>query len=99
LLPAFTLQPLVENAVKHGVSPYRRVGTISIKAKKEANNLNLSITDDGFKMNGKPIAESNGLGLKLVRQQLENTYGDHAEITIVKNPTEGFSVRIKLPLG
>jgi sensor histidine kinase YesM len=99
LLPAFTLQPLVENAVKHGISPYRRVGTISIKAEKEANNLNLSVADDGFKMNGKPIAESNGLGLKLVRQQLENTYGDRAEIIIDKNATNGFSVRIKLPLG
>lgn len=102
LLPAFTLQPLVENAVKHGISPFKRIGTIFIKAQKEANSLKLSVDDDNkdsVEGKTKSPVQSNGLGLKLVRQQLENTYGDRAEMTINENTPKGFSAQIKLPLS
>lgn len=98
LIPAFTLQPLVENAVKHGISPYNRIGTVLIRAKKTNEILTLEISDDGLGKNQQNANESNGLGLKLVRQQLETSYQGKAEFSIKNEANNGFSVLIKIPL-
>lgn len=98
LLPAFTLQPLVENAVKHGISPRQNGGTITIKARKDADHLELKVSDNGGGALNENLTQSNGLGLKLVGEQLENTYGSQAELSIENVSGQGFAVKIKLPL-
>jgi two-component system LytT family sensor kinase len=98
LIPAFTLQPLVENAIKHGISPHKRVGTVLVKAEKTKDSLELEVSDDNPGKNKINGDESNGLGLKLVRRQLETRYQGKAEISFKTAAGNGFSVFIKIPL-
>lgn len=98
LIPAFTLQPLIENAIKHGISPYNRVGTVSISIRKTVENLELEVADDGFGKKEKIAPQSNGLGLKLVCQQLETSYLGQAEFSFKNGTNNGFTVSIKIPL-
>jgi two-component system LytT family sensor kinase len=68
-LPPLLWQPLLENAVKHGVAPFQQTGQITIRFNKTGNDLDLKITDTG---KGKGIKEtSNGFGLKLTRDRIQ----------------------------
>ena len=98
LIPAFTIQPLIENAIKHGISPYQRAGTVSIRIRKTPENLELEVADDGPGKKIKTNTKSNGLGLKLVRQQLETSYQGQAEFSVENGNNNGFTVSIKIPL-
>jgi two-component system LytT family sensor kinase len=97
LIPAFTLQPLIENAVKHGISPHNRTGTIRVKAKKNEAGLKLEVSDDGPAKAARNASESNGLGLSLVRQQLETSYRGKAKFSAENKADDGFSVVIEIP--
>src|SRR5262249_30258396 len=68
LVPAFSLQPLVENALRHGIGPLESGGTLQIEARREQGRLRIRITDDGLGANGQPIRE--GIGLKNTRSRL-----------------------------
>lgn len=96
-VPSMLLQPLIENAVKHGISPKVGGGTIEVEGVMDDNdNLNITISDDGrgFKENGK----SRGLGLINVRERLNVAYGTSAWMDIESRPGEGTRVRISLPV-
>ena len=67
-LPALLLQPLVENAIKHGVAPLYNKGRIRVQFRKERRNLVASISDNGGGFN--PAKHSDGFGLKLTAQRL-----------------------------
>ena len=98
-VPSFLLQPLVENAIKHGVAPTSRQVTISIRvARRDAATLRIEVVDDG----GGPVAVPTtapgfGIGLANVEQRLRSLYGDAAAIT-TERLAPGFAVRIDLPL-
>jgi hypothetical protein len=97
LIPSFTLQPLVENAIRHGIAPRARGGTVRIAAHLEADRLVLEVSDDGAGAVSESLAGAAGLGLRAVRQRLEARYGSSSTFTVLTAPDQGFSVRITLP--
>lgn len=96
---AFTLQPLVENAIRHGIAPRPGGGTIRIAAKFAGDRLELEIGDDGAGAEPATVALGQGLGLQVVRQRLAARYGDAATLDIVTARQNGFLVRIALPIA
>ena len=95
LVPFFVLQPLVENALHHGVGSRAGAGTIHIGAAREANRLWLSVTDDGPKT--EPGEPGRGLGLANTRARLQELYGAAATLEYGPRPEGGFRVRVGIP--
>lgn len=100
LVPAMILQPLVENAIKHGLEPTEHGGTISIRAKKLNQQLHLYVQDDGCGTTPSLVQEhgSDGYGLQHVRERLLHMYGDKAIFDIVNPPSGGYIAHIQLPI-
>jgi two-component system LytT family sensor kinase len=96
-VPAFVLQPLVENAVKHGIAPLTAGGTIEIDARRRDGTLTLRVRDNGAGAAPERITRAGGLGLQGVRRQLEEQYAGRAQLHIDTKPGSGFTVTITLP--
>jgi two-component system LytT family sensor kinase len=92
-VPEFLLQPLVENAVRHGVA--RRVGAtqLRLEARREGDDLLLSVVDDG----PGPAEGGVGVGLGTSRERLATLYGDRARLELVRAPEGGARVTVRLP--
>ena len=97
-VPAFLLQPIVENALRHGLSPHARPGRIEIGARRDGANLRLWVRDDG---SGLPAAfdlqRDAGTGLRNISARLERIYGPHAQLTLRTNETGGTTAEVVLP--
>ncbi len=93
-VPSLMLQPLVENAVRHGISRRMRPGTIKITSRKEGERLSVAIEDDGPGLSGK--VNSNGVGLQNIRQRLRRLYPEPV-FELSSSPSGGFKVRIEIP--
>jgi signal transduction histidine kinase len=100
-LPPAILQPLVENAIKHGIEPALDGGTLAIAARDEGGRLVLEVADTGvgFGAAAAPIGGSTGLGLANLRARLAALYGDEARVTIAENAPRGVRVAVSLPAG
>lgn len=96
-LPAFSLQPIVENAIKHGTSQLIGKGKVIIKAYQQAQTLILEVIDNAgnYRENRKDI---NGLGLNLVDKRINIRYGEKYGITIDCIPDSCTKVRLTIPL-
>ncbi len=94
-VPAITLQPLVENAVRHGISPKIGGGTIWIKASLDGETLSITIGDDGVGFSG---VTGTGIGISNVRERLKVAYGLQGIFTIDSAPGKGTTVGIELPV-
>ena len=97
LVLAFSLQPLVENAIRHGIAPRAGEGTLRISAALTGEQLVMEVADDGSGADGARVAEASGVGLSAVRQRLETRWGRQARMDIVTAPRNGFLVRITVP--
>ncbi|HET9355481.1 MAG TPA: histidine kinase [Sphingomicrobium sp.] len=97
-LPALILQPLVENAIKYGVSRSKGQVTVKVAARKTADGkLALTVTDSG----GKPLGDGDhgtGVGLRNVRQRLEARYGASATSRFGPRDNGGYEAELVLPL-
>jgi len=95
-VPEFILQPLVENAVRHGVSKLGEQGVIEIAAKTSVNHLELSVHDNGpgYFPNGKI-----GVGLANTRARLATLFGSAASLEVGDREDGGTVARVLLPLG
>jgi len=95
-VPEFVLQPLVENALRHGLA--RRVGEtlLTIAARREGNELVLSVTDEGAAPEG-PAVEGTGVGLANTRERLATLYGDRGRLTLAPTVSGGTAATIRLP--
>ncbi|MDX1942274.1 MAG: histidine kinase [Saprospiraceae bacterium] len=97
-IPAFILQPIVENAIKHGIEPFARQGHIWIKAYESDQKLYLEVQDDGPGLKEAESHENgNGIGLKNSKERLRQMYGDVASMKLM-NTNPGCKVQISLPL-
>lgn len=98
-VPAWVLQPLVENALKHGVAPKPGPATVRVRASREGDALVLSVTDDGIGLNGtRRGVPSTGVGMANTRARLEALYGDDASLTLAPGPDDlGAEARLILP--
>ena len=105
-LPALLLQPLVENAIKHGISPSLRGGELRIVARIDATpgdeRLCLEVRDTGVGVDHNPESASEesagGLGLCNVRRRMKGIYGERARLDFSSRPGEGTAVTLWLPL-
>lgn len=95
-LPAFTLQPIVENAIKHGTSQHLGVGEITLRASREDRWLLLDIEDNAGLYS--PKAASGGLGMTLVDKRLHAGFGDGCGITVTCEPEQFTRITLRLPL-
>jgi sensor histidine kinase YesM len=97
VLPSLTLQPLVENAIKYGIAPRVRGGTLEIVARFDDEALVLEVRDDGAGASSDILDSAAGVGLRAVRQRLETRYPRRADFAVTTAPGEGFVVRVTLP--
>jgi two-component system LytT family sensor kinase len=96
-VPGLILQPLVENAVKYGVSRTRHPVTLRIRAQEHQGKLRLVVEDDGDPMDDGPI-EGTGVGLRNVRDRLAARYGAEGQSLWGRRPEGGFMVTLDMPL-
>ncbi len=95
LVPRFILQPLVENAIRHGVAATRGDIEIEIEAAVGGARLEISVRDTGP---GPPESASEGIGLRNTRSRLATLYGDDAELEMSRREEGGTEIRLALPL-
>ena len=95
-VPSLVVLPLVENAIRHGLSPKVGPGCLTIRVWSEGPWLFLLVEDDGL---GTTLPLPPGLGVGNTRQRLEALYGDRAALHIESAPLRGFRATIQIPLG
>lgn len=96
-VPNFLLQPLVENAVRHGIAPHARPGRLSIASARDGDRLCLHIVDSGNGVAPHRLTLLNqGVGLANTRARLEHLYRDHHAL-VFANVDGGFRVTVSIP--
>ena len=99
LVPSMILQPLVENAVKHGFSSKLDGGSIYLRSRVADERLVIEVEDDGVGMPAQGTrAAGTGIGMLNVTERLQVVYGDAAEINVESQPNRGTLVRMVLPV-
>jgi signal transduction histidine kinase len=98
LLPELILQPLVENAVKHGISHKVGGGRVRIEAAFDNGDLRLMVADTGAGVRNSAAIFDSGVGLKNVRDRLLRLYGPEYGPVIESGPERGTTVTLRIPL-
>ena len=96
-VPGFLLQPLVENAVEHGLVGKSEAGRILLRAELRDGSLHLTVEDDGVGLPPSWNGNGRGFGLKNVTERLRALYGSEAKLDIANGAEAGVSVTVSLP--
>jgi len=97
-VPNLLLQPLVENAIRHGISPHARDGVVEISARREGGTLCVEVRDNGGGLvEGGPEPSTRGVGISTTRARLEQLYGSGHQFEIRNGPEGGAWVKVVLP--
>jgi two-component system LytT family sensor kinase len=94
-IPAFTLQPIVENAIKHGISKMIGQGLVRVSASRTAGTLSIEIEDNAGAFT--ESAETNGLGMNIVDKRIKNRCGSQYGLEVSCVPQERTRVAVSLP--
>jgi hypothetical protein len=98
-VPTFILQPLVENAIRHGIERTSSKGSITLTILQHPDQLHISIRDTGPGLDNKPSQSGRtGIGLTNTRQRLDRLYGERATLTLFNPQEGGCMVTIELPV-
>jgi two-component system, LytTR family, sensor kinase len=97
LVPHLVLQPLVENAVRHGISPLEAGGSIAVDAVRRNGTLHITVRDDGIGVSAVPARAHSGIGLRSVRARLVHLYGDDHRFDLLPGAPRGTVVTLELP--
>ena len=98
LVPDLILQPILENAIKHGVTPQEDGGHVHIGARRRGDYVRLTVEDDGPGMSGDGLPEvSDGIGLRNVQERLQQLYGDNHRMNIRPGAQGGLVVELWIP--
>jgi len=107
ILPKLTLQPLVENALYHGIKIRRRKGLIRVSGRVDGEQVILEVADDGCGMSEERLNEvraslvdsrKEGFGLRTVHQRIQIFFGKEFGLSIESTPDVGTSILVKIPL-
>lgn len=100
LLPPMILQPLVENAVIHGISPMLDGGSLRIEASSNADGHTVRISDDGIGFDRRrTVAKGTGIGLDNVDKRLRTIYGQEYGLQLISSPGSGTACTVRIPRG
>ena len=94
-VPDLILQPLVENALQHGIERIPGEGSVHISARRDGDRLELRVVDDGAGPGLAPVAD--GIGLGTTRSRLQALYGERAQLTLEAGDQRGTVVTVRLP--
>jgi len=95
-VPSLILQPLVENAIRHGIEPRARPGCIELRAHRQDGTLALAVSDDGAGLaNREQIKE--GIGLSNTRARLRELYGAAHQFELIRGTNGGVCVELSIP--
>ena len=97
-VPSLILQPLVENAIRHGIAKSAGPGCVDISARRENGSLRIEISDNGIGMRKQMEPESEGFGLRNTRARLRQLYGSRQEFRVEAGPEGGCRVTLAIPL-
>jgi signal transduction histidine kinase len=98
-LPPALAMTLVENAIKHGIEPSRNGGRVDVSAATHADQLVISVADDGVGLIATAEKETgSGLGLANISQRLHAIYGDKAKLALKENPPHGCIATLSIPI-
>jgi LytS/YehU family sensor histidine kinase len=98
-VPNLILQPLVENAIKHGIARRAEGGAIRIAASRTNERLSLSVYNDGPGLPADWATSRVGIGLSNLRTRLQILYGNGFELNLRNPDAGGVEVLVSLPLG
>lgn len=97
-VPGLIMQPLVENAFRHGISRREHGGRIEVAARREGDRLTITVGDDGPGLAGQwPALQENGIGLSNTLARLDKLYGDGYSFILADRRPRGAEVRLSLP--
>jgi len=94
-VPSFVFQPLVENAIRHGIARREEGGRLWISAGRANGSLVIRVVDDGPGISRHPVQE--GIGLANTRRRLAGLYGNEHALTLAERPGGGVDVRVEIP--
>lgn len=97
VVPDLLLQPLVENALEHGIERRPEGGTVRIAARRWRDQLEIQVADDGPGIAATPGEVPLGVGLGTTRARLQALYGDAAELVLTSGAAGGATVTLRLP--
>jgi two-component system LytT family sensor kinase len=99
MIPSMILQPLIENAIRHGIGPKIEGGTITLRVTRGKGLLSIEVGDDGVGISDERrsgILES-GIGISNVHERLKVLYGQDYSMRIASQPGKGTAIRIEIP--
>ncbi|MBN8489116.1 MAG: histidine kinase [Burkholderiales bacterium] len=96
-VPPLLLQPLVENAIRHGLEPLRGPAHLALSAQRDGGQLLLSVRDNGVGLDRGGTSGGSGFGLQQVRERLSALYGTAAELRLQSLQGGGTEVTVRLP--
>jgi two-component system, LytTR family, sensor kinase len=93
LVPSLVLQPIVENAITHGMADRPDIGHVAVRARRDGGSLQLEVSDDGPGLGA--TAPTNGIGLTNTRERIARLYGAAGRVEMLANG--GFTLRLSIP--
>ncbi|MCZ6855646.1 MAG: histidine kinase, partial [Gammaproteobacteria bacterium] len=98
-LPPLLLQPLVENAIKHGIDPLEKGGDITVDIRRNGSAAQITVTDTGHGIDPTGATAGEGTGLKNIRDRLNALYAGEASLLITDNQPQGIIATLTLPIA
>jgi two-component system, LytTR family, sensor kinase len=104
VIPVMLLQPLVENSVKHGLSPKVDGGSITLRSRIQQNKLVIQVEDDGVGMSAPPavaahsMSSGTGIGMMNVAERLHVLFGDDGKMVVQSRDIQGTLVILEFPV-
>ena len=99
MVPPLILQPLVENAVRHGISAVSTAGAVAVDARTDDGRLLLTVSDDGPGIAASPRSPGTGTGLRNTAERLAQLYGERGRIVVGGEPGGGTVVTVEIPIA
>lgn len=99
MVPALILQPLIENAIRHGIGRHKGTDTVSIRGFQKGGFLRLEVINLNSRLEEKPVASAGrGVGLANTRARLEQLYGERQDLRLQKLEPTGVCAEVSIPL-
>ena len=96
-VPEFLLQPLVENALRHGIAKRADGGMVEVAARRDGDALLLTVADNGPGLDPTAPSDGNGLGLANIRERLTTLYGGRGVLTLDARDGGGAVATVQMP--